>query len=56
MNSGIVAALKSPDVREKLTNVGLEPQPTSPEELARLVVTDVKRWAKVIERTGIEPQ
>jgi tripartite-type tricarboxylate transporter receptor subunit TctC len=56
LNSAIVTALKSPDVREKLTNVGLEPQPTSPEELARLVVTDVKRWAKVIERTGIEPQ
>ena len=56
LNTEIVAALKSPDVREKLTNVGVEPQPTTPDALARLVVTDVKRWAKVIERTGIEPQ
>jgi tripartite-type tricarboxylate transporter receptor subunit TctC len=51
-----VSALKSTDVRDKLTNLGLEPQPSTADALARLVAADVKRWAKVIERTGIEPQ
>lgn len=56
LNTEIVAALKSADVRDKLVSLGIEPQPTTPDALARLVVSDVKRWAKVIERTGIEPQ
>ena len=56
LNTEIVAALKSPDVREKLTNLGVEPQPGTPEALGRVMVTDVKRWAAVIQRTGIEPQ
>jgi len=56
LNNEIVAALKSPDIREKLSNVGLEPQPSTPDGLARTVVSDVKRWAKVIERAGVEPQ
>ncbi|MGZ9005878.1 MAG: Bug family tripartite tricarboxylate transporter substrate binding protein, partial [Burkholderiales bacterium] len=56
LNAGIVAALRSADVREKLTNLGLDPQPSTPEELGRLMVSDIKRWADVIRRAGVEPQ
>jgi tripartite-type tricarboxylate transporter receptor subunit TctC len=56
LNSEIVAALKAPDVRERLTSVGVDAQPSTPEELAKLMAADVKRWAAVIEKTGIERQ
>ncbi|HYH41316.1 MAG TPA: tripartite tricarboxylate transporter substrate binding protein [Burkholderiales bacterium] len=56
LNGLIVAAVKTPEVRERLTNVGVDPGSSTPEELARLMVTDVKRWARVIERTGVQPQ
>jgi tripartite-type tricarboxylate transporter receptor subunit TctC len=56
LNAEIVAALKSPDVSEKLTNLGLEPRPDTPEALGRLMVTDVKRWAMVIQKAGVEQQ
>jgi len=56
LNALIVAAVKAPEVRERLTNVGVDPGSSTPEELARLMVTDVKRWARVIERTGVQPQ
>ena len=52
----IVSALNAPEVRERLTNVGVEPRSSTPEELARLIASDVKRWALVIERTGVQPQ
>ena len=56
LNALIVAALNAPDVRERLTNVGVDPQSSTPEELGRLMVSDVKRWAGVIARTGVQPQ
>ena len=56
LNSEIVAALKAPDVRERLMNTGVDPQPSTPEELGRLMASDVKRWATVIEKAGIERQ
>jgi tripartite-type tricarboxylate transporter receptor subunit TctC len=56
LNAEIVAALQSSDVREKLTNLGLEPQPGTPEALGRIMVSDLKRWAGVIQKAGVEPQ
>jgi len=56
LNTEIVAVLKAADVRERLMSVGVEPRPSTPEELARLIASDIKRWATVIERTGVELQ
>jgi tripartite-type tricarboxylate transporter receptor subunit TctC len=56
LNAEIVAALKSPEVRDKLTNLGVEPQPGTPEALGRVMVSDVKRWATVIQKAGVEQQ
>ena len=56
LNTEIVAALKAPDTRERLTNLGVDPQPSTPDELGRLIATEVKRWAMVIEKAGIERQ
>ena len=56
LNGLIVAALNAAEVRERLTNAGVDPRSSTPDELARLIVSDVKRWALVIERTGVQPQ
>ena len=56
LNAQIVAALKAPDVRERLAANGVDPQPSTPEELGKLMVSDIKRWAVVIARTGVQPQ
>ena len=56
LNGEIVAALKSPEVRDRLTNLGVEPQPGTPEALGHIMVSDVKRWAVVIQKAGVEPQ
>jgi tripartite-type tricarboxylate transporter receptor subunit TctC len=56
LNSAIVAVLMLPDVRARLASQGVDPQPTTPEEFARLLASDVERWAKVIQRAGIQPE
>jgi tripartite-type tricarboxylate transporter receptor subunit TctC len=56
LNGEIVAALKSPEVHEKLMNLGVEPQPGTAEALGRTMITDVKRWAAVIQKAGVEQQ
>jgi len=56
LNSAIVAVLGLPDVRARLASQGVDPQPTTPEEFAQLLASDVERWAKVIQRAGIQPE
>ena len=56
LNAEISAAIKTPEVRNRLTASGIDPHPSTPEELARLIAADVKRWASVIARTGVQPQ
>lgn len=52
LNTEIAAVLKSPDVAERLASLGAIPAPTSPEELARIVRTEVVRWAEVVKASG----
>jgi tripartite-type tricarboxylate transporter receptor subunit TctC len=56
LNSAIVAVLRLPDVRERLASQGVDPQYNTPDEFAKLLVSDVERWAKVIQRAGIKPE
>ncbi|MGQ0522182.1 MAG: tripartite tricarboxylate transporter substrate binding protein [Betaproteobacteria bacterium] len=53
LNSEIVAVLKSPEVRDRLASQGVDASPSTPEEFGRLMVTDLERWAKVVQRAGI---
>ena len=53
LNSEIVAALGLPDVREKLASQGVDAKPSTPDEFARLIVSDVERWAVVVKRLDI---
>ena len=52
LNAEINRALKLPDVREKLANVGAEAVGTSPEELARFVRAESDKFANLIRLSG----
>ena len=54
LHSAIVAVLRLPDVRERLASQGVDPQHNAPEEFAKLLVADVERWAKVVQRAGVQ--
>ncbi|MGZ5089873.1 MAG: tripartite tricarboxylate transporter substrate binding protein [Burkholderiales bacterium] len=53
LNSEIVKALKSPDVREFITKEGGDPVGSSPEELAKYFKREIDKYAKVIKSGNI---
>ena len=55
LSMAIIDALKSPDVREKLDNLGMEPTGFGPAELARIHRADYDKWGPVIRASGFKP-
>jgi tripartite-type tricarboxylate transporter receptor subunit TctC len=56
LNQEALAALASPDVKKRLQNLGVEPRGSTPQEQARLLDSEIKRWSAVIQRAGIPKQ
>jgi tripartite-type tricarboxylate transporter receptor subunit TctC len=53
LNQEIVAALNSPDVKQKLNALGAEPYPSTPEQTRARMQSEIIRWKAVIERAKI---
>ncbi len=49
-------ALASPALRDKLGQLGMRVQGSSPAELQALLGNEIKRWGEVIRKAGIEPE
>jgi tripartite-type tricarboxylate transporter receptor subunit TctC len=41
--------LNTPDVRQRLAQLGAEPHPMSPEDYARFIGADLKKWTDVLQ-------
>ncbi|QBK06583.1 tripartite tricarboxylate transporter substrate binding protein [Hylemonella gracilis] len=52
LNTELVAVLRSADVRERFSAAGLEPMPSTPEELTAFMKSETVKWAKVIKDSG----
>jgi tripartite-type tricarboxylate transporter receptor subunit TctC len=55
LNAGVAQVLALPEVRERLTALGIEPVVAPPEALGARLRADALRWAEVIRRTGMQP-
>jgi tripartite-type tricarboxylate transporter receptor subunit TctC len=55
LNKAIVAAVKSPDVRERMLAAGLQPTGTSAAELGQIQRRDSEFWAPAIKASGFKP-
>jgi tripartite-type tricarboxylate transporter receptor subunit TctC len=56
INQAIRRTLADPGVSAKLRELGVEPQATSPAELAALVERDSAQWARIIKTNNIQPE
>lgn len=56
LNDAVHAALKRPEVLERLKVQAIEPFPTTPREAQNLLSTEVERWTKVVRDEKIPPQ
>lgn len=54
LNRDIVAALHTPETRERLAAVGLEPIGTTPEEFAAFIRKETATWARVVKAAGLQ--
>ncbi|MBT9505150.1 tripartite tricarboxylate transporter substrate binding protein [Rhodoferax sp.] len=52
INAETVRVMSLPDVREKLTTLGLDVKPGSPEALAAYIQSETAKWAKVVKESG----
>jgi len=48
--------LQAPDVRQRLSELVIEPAPTSREEFVAFVRSELERWEKVVKEAGIPRQ
>ena len=55
-NADLVQVAAQADLRQRLTELGLEASLTSPQELAAVIKTDTAKWAKVIQEAHIKPE
>lgn len=56
LNSEIVKAMKSPDLRKRMTEINVEPLTSTPEEFASFIQSETPRYAEIIKAAGIKPQ
>lgn len=49
----VTRALGAPDLREKLSALGIDPWPGTPEELTSLVRSETARYASIIRSIGL---
>lgn len=56
LNRATISAMASPEVIQKLRNLGTEPFTSTPEEADRYVRAEIQKWAKIIRQSGAKAQ
>jgi tripartite-type tricarboxylate transporter receptor subunit TctC len=56
LNDAVVKALRSPDIGERMTQIGFDVVASTPEEFGKFMNEEVARWTKVVERGAIKPE
>jgi tripartite-type tricarboxylate transporter receptor subunit TctC len=55
LNDAAVKALRSPDVRERMNQIGFDVVASTPEEFGRFMKEEVERWTGVVAKGNIKP-
>jgi tripartite-type tricarboxylate transporter receptor subunit TctC len=56
LNREVNAALKDPQVRERIVKIGLEPAGGSADEFGRHLRAEVAKWGKVVREAGVKAE
>ena len=52
LNRSLNQALNSPEIAQRLTNLGLDPATSTPEEFGRILAADYAKWGPVVKASG----
>jgi tripartite-type tricarboxylate transporter receptor subunit TctC len=56
LNTELTALLRADDLRERFKGFGIEPMPTSPQELGQFLRTELGNYGGIVKRAGIKPE
>jgi tripartite-type tricarboxylate transporter receptor subunit TctC len=56
LNTDLHKALNSADVQRRLTEQGVDPAPSTPEQFAAFIRTETEKWARVVKDAGVPQQ
>ena len=56
LNGHIRAMVQGDDFKRRMLDLGGEPNPSTPEELAARLKSDIAMWADVVKKAGLEPR
>ena len=54
LNGDIVKVMRTPDMRERLATMGIQPLASTPEEFGEFLKSEVARWGKVVRESGAQ--
>jgi tripartite-type tricarboxylate transporter receptor subunit TctC len=52
----MVKALRSPDIAERMNQIGFDVVAGTPEEFGNFMKAEVERWTRVVQKGGIKPE
>jgi tripartite-type tricarboxylate transporter receptor subunit TctC len=55
LHDATVKALRSPDIAERMNQIGFDVVASTPEEFGKFMQEEVDRWTRVVQRGGIKP-
>jgi len=56
LNDAAVKALRAPEVRERMGQIGFDVVGSTPDEFGRFMKEELERWTEVVKRGGIKPE
>jgi len=56
LQTEVARIVKLPDVRERMLQLGIEPEGSTPEEFARIIATEIPLWMSVAKANNIQPE
>ena len=56
LNEKFVKVIAEPNVAARLADLGIDPAPSTPQELGTYIRAEITKWAKVIAGAGIKPE
>ena len=56
LQTEVARIVKLPDVRERMLQLGIEPEGSTPEEFARVIATEIPLWLGVAKANNIQPE
>jgi tripartite-type tricarboxylate transporter receptor subunit TctC len=56
LHGAIVKALRSPDISERMGQIGFDVVASSPDEFAAFMKAEVERWTRVVAKGNIKPE